>query len=336
MTQELSGASSYGLDLKKKKRMSALKLIGIDMKKLPPLVKSTDNVGGLLKEAALAMGLPEGTPVFGGMDDVQAANIGSGMNLDGDIHIYLGTSAWVCASSKTHTKFKQGAAAIQSADPDMNIVAGITEAAGSNIEWLIHQFFKQELEQYGDGIYEHMDSIIETISPGSEHLICTPWMLGERCPISTTTTRATLYNVGPEHTRNHLLRAVYEGIAYNLRWILENYSSDYGFSSNNFRIIGGGALDKAWMQIIADATGKTFTVSENPRNAGALGAAIVALIGLGEIKSFANARDYVRVTEVYTPNPANKEIYDTLFNSYKDIYYGLNEAYKRTNAKRFK
>ena len=136
MVAELSGASSYGLDLKNKTWMSALKLIGIDLKKLPPLVKSTDKIGnGLTEDAAEKMGLCAGTAVFGGCDDTQAAAIGSGMNGDGEIHIYLGTSAWVAASSKSKTKFKHGAAAIQSADPEMNLICGITEAAGAKRTW---------------------------------------------------------------------------------------------------------------------------------------------------------------------------------------------------------
>ncbi|MDR3292586.1 MAG: FGGY-family carbohydrate kinase [Clostridiales bacterium] len=332
---ELSGASSYGLDLKKKTWMSALKLVGTDMNRLPPLVKSTDIVGGLLPEAAEAMGLKPETPVFGGSDDVQSAAIGSGMNGDGDIHIYLGTSAWVCASSRDKTKFKHGAAAIQSADPLMNLIVGLTEAAGSNIEWLIEQFFKHERDEYGEGIYAYMDKIIETVPAGSDYLICTPWMLGERCPVSSTTTRATLYNINPEHTRHHLMRAVYEGIAYNLRWILENLEKDYGFKSEHFRIIGGGALDKAWMQIIADITGKEFSVIENPRNAGALGAAITALIGLKEISGFDAARDYVTVAETYRPDRKNKELYEKLFQSYQNIYSGLEKAYRGINSDRF-
>jgi len=335
MVAELSGASSYGLDLKKNTWLSAMKLIGMDMSKLPPLVKSTDNVGGLTKQAAEEMGLAEGIPVFGGCDDVQSAAIGSGMNKDEEIHIYLGTSAWVCAMSKTHSKFLHGAAAIKSADPDMNIIVGITEAAGSNIQWLVDQFFKHEKEKYGEGIYAYMDKVIEDIPPGSENLICTPWMLGERCPVSTTTTRATLFNINAEHTREHLMRAIYEGIGYNLRWILENFRKDYGFSCNTFRIIGGGALDKAWMQIIADITGVEFQVVKDPRNAGALGGAIIALIGLKEIQSFEKASDFVSVEYTYKPNQDNAKVYGNLYRSYKDIYYGLKDAYIRANLKRF-
>ncbi|MBQ6622827.1 MAG: FGGY-family carbohydrate kinase [Mogibacterium sp.] len=335
MVTELSGASSYGLDLKKKDWMSVFPLVGIDMDRLPPLVASTDLVGGLTAQAASETGLPEGLPVFGGCDDVQAAVVGSGMCRDGDIHIYLGTSAWVCASSRTADKFRHGAAAIQSADKEMNLIAGITESAGANIDWIKNQFFRQEMEEYGDGIYDYMDRVVQAIPPGSDHLICTPWMLGERCPVSSTTTRATLFNMTMVHTREHIMRAVYEGIGYNLRWILENYQEDYGFSCEDFRIIGGGALDHGWMQIIADITGKRFSVVRDPRNAGAVGAAMVALIGLGVIGSFAETREFVQIEQTYTPDPANAAVYDKLFLDYKNIYHGLESAYRQANSARF-
>ena len=336
MVAELSGASSYGLDLKKKTWMSALKIVGIDMSKLPPLVKSTDLIGnGLTEEAAKLMELPVGTPVFGGCDDTQSAAIGSGMNGDGEIHIYLGTSAWVGATSKTETKFKHGTGALQSADPEMNLIAGVTEAAGSNIQWLCDQFFRTEQKELGEGIYKYMDQVISSIPAGSDHLICTPWMSGERCPVSSTTTRSTLFNITPTHTREHLMKALYEGIGYNLRWILENYEKDYGFHCRQFRIIGGGALDDAWMQIIADITKSEFAVVENPRMAGALGAAIIALIGLGELKGFSDAKLFVKEAKSYKPNPTNTFIYDKLFLDYKRVYKSLKRTYKKANSKRF-
>lgn len=336
MVAELSGASSYGFDLKKKEFLSVMKLTGVDMKKLPPLVKSTDIVGGLTKEAAKELGLYEGLSVFGGCDDVQSACIGSGMTDEGELHIYLGTSAWACISSKSETKFKRGAAAIQSADPDMNLIVGITEAAGSNIQWIIEQFYTKEVAELGDGIYQYMYDQIKDIAPGSDHLICTPWMLGERCPISTTTTRATLFNINAEHTREHFMKAVYEGIGYNLRWIIENFKEDYKYSCKRLRIIGGGAQNDSWMQILSDIMDIEFGVVVDPRSAGALGGAITAMIGLGVIKNFSEGKKFVKIEKVYKPNEKNKEIYAKLFSSYKDVYYGLKAAYKRANGKRFK
>ena len=335
MVTELSGASGYGFDLKKKSWLSVLPLAGIDMKKLPPLVKSTDIVGGLTAQAAAETGLLEGMPVFGGCDDVQSAAVGSGQSEDGDVHVYLGTSAWVAAATKTGDSFKHGAAAIQSADPAMNLIAGITESAGANIEWIRDQFFRHEKEKYGAGVFNYMDEVIATVPPGSDGLICTPWMLGERCPVSSTTTRATLFNISMVHTREHLMRAVYEGIAYNIRWILQNFCKDYAIACDDIRIIGGGALDKGWMQILSDVTGRNISVVENPRNAGAVGAAVVALIGLGELPDFASAKKFVRVSAVFSPNAANKAIYDSLFSQYQQLYHSLSGVYAAANGRRF-
>ena len=131
------------------------------------------------------------------------------------------------------------------------------------------------------------------------------------------------------------MKALYEGIGYNLRWILENYEKDYGFHCRQFRIIGGGALDDAWMQIISDITQREFAVVENPRNAGAVGAAIVAFIGLGELSSFSEAKKFVVEKKTYRPNEFNKAIYDEMFVTYKRLYRDLKKTYKVTNSKRF-
>ena len=94
-------------------------------------------------------------------------------------------------------------------------------------------------------------------------------------------------------------------------------------------------MNKAWMQMIADITDNEFAVVQNTRNAGALGAAIIALIGLGEIKGFSEVKRFVKEEKTYRPNPANRHVYDEQFANYKRIYYSLNKAYKLANSKRF-
>ncbi|MCK5701153.1 MAG: hypothetical protein KAI29_08375, partial [Cyclobacteriaceae bacterium] len=137
---EWSGACSYAFNLKKKDwERIFFKLAGIDTSKLPPLVRSVDNVGGLTKEAAAALGLEQDLPVFGGCDDTQSAAIGTGAIGEGEGHIYLGTSAWVGVMTERSPKFKNNAVCLQSADPTKNLVVGITESAGANLEWLIER-----------------------------------------------------------------------------------------------------------------------------------------------------------------------------------------------------
>jgi len=334
---EWTGASSYSFDLKKKDwDYIIFKIAGIDTRKLPPLVKSTDVVGTLTKEAASELGLPEKVPVFGGCDDTQSAAIGSGANSEGEAHIYLGTSAWAGIVTKKHLKHKSGAVCIQSADPEMNFLVGITESAGSNLEWAIGKFYKYEKNDPAvENIYDFINGETRDVPPGSDHLIFTPWLLGERCPVSTTTTRGTVFNLGLEHTRGHFINAMLEGIGYNLRWIFENYKRDFGFDPETIRAIGGGSVNDKWMQGIADITGKTVETLAIPTMSGALGAATIAFVGTGILPDFDSVNNFIEVKNRFIPNPDNKEIYDELFETYKSIYHSLKKTYLKANGKRF-
>ncbi len=244
---EWSGACSYGFNLKKKDWERLLfKIAGIDIRKLPPLVRSTDVVGTLSPEAAKELGLSTDIPVFGGCDDTQAAAIGSGSTHEGEAHIYLGTSAWAGVTTGKNLKHKNGAVILQSADASKNLLVGITESAGSNLDWLIEKFYKYEKSDPAiEDIFSFIDRETEGVPPGSDHLIFTPWLLGERCPVSSTTTRGTLFNVGLEHTRGHFVNALLEGVAYNLKWIFENYQRDFGFLPEKITAIGGGSVNES-------------------------------------------------------------------------------------------
>lgn len=336
MVGEISGASSYGLNFRTKKHLPIFKYAGIDMKKLPPLINSTDIAGYLTLCAAKELGLNEGVAVFGGCDDVQSMCIGSGMVADNDMHIHLGSSAWVCASYHKRAKFKNNIAVLQSADPKKVLIVGVTESAGFNIDWAITQLFPQERKKMSsEDIYEYVNDIIKDIPAGSNHLISTPWLLGERCPISSTSTRGTIFNINPEHGREHLIKAVYEGVGFNLRWIIEKIEKSYNIECENINIVGGGAESDSWMQIIADIIGKNLKIVDNSKNAGALGGAIIALIGLGKIKDFTCVKTLVKTHKQFQPNGENEDIYKELFIDYKNVYYSLRKAYKVANSHRF-
>ena len=334
---EWSGACSYAFNLKKKDwERIFFKLAGIDTAKLPPLVRSIDEVGGLTDAAAAEMGLEAGIPIFGGCDDTQSAAIGTGAIGEGEGHIYLGTSAWVGVTTAKNLKFKNGAVSLQSADPAKNLVVGITESAGANLEWLVERFYSMEKRSIkGESIYDLMDMEAVEVPPGSDYLIFTPWLLGERCPVSTTTTRGTIYNLSLEHKRGHFVRALSEGIAYNLRWIIENFEKDFSFSIPSLVITGGGSLNDHWMQIFADVTKRKIVTTNQPKMAGALGAAMCVLVGSGVFEEFKSVKQIVFKSKEFIPNQKNFEVYDGLFKDYKNLYTSLKSSYEKSNAKRF-
>jgi xylulokinase len=159
----------------------------------------------------------------------------------------------------------------------------------------------------------------------------TPWLFGERCPVGTTTTRGTMFNLGHHHNRSHIMRAMSEGIAYNLRWIIENFENDYGFRIPKLRVVGGGTQSDSWMQIIADITNRKIETTSNPKLAGSIGAAMCAFVGLGILNGFDEVKKIVKPVKIFVPNPENAGKYTQYFSLYKGIYKKNKNLYQQIN-----
>lgn len=337
MVAEWSGACSYAFNLKNKDWENLFfRITGLGTEKLPDLVKSTDLIGTLSPEAASDLGLGSHIKVFGGCDDTQAAALGTTAIGEGDAHIYIGTSAWVGISTKQAPKFKNGAFCLQSADPTNNLIVGITESAGVNTEWLLQNFYKNELETMSkEAVYHLMEKEVKSTPEGAEYLIMTPWFLGERCPVSNTTTRSTLFNLTHQHTRGHIARANLEGIAHNLKWSLENIERDFKFQIRSIKVTGGGSQNDSWMQIIADITEREIMTTSHPLNAGAIGAAVVAMVGNGEMDGFEDIKHMVHITNTFYPRESFFKLYRKIHLSYRRVYNNLALTYQTLNKERF-
>ncbi len=338
MAFEWSCASAFALDLKAKDWMRGIiRYIGLDIDKFPPLIRSVDQAGVLTTEAAQQCGLLAGTPIFGGGGDAAGAAVGAGAVREGDGHIYLGTSGWVgVVTSKTPTG-RHGVVCIHSADPEKTMLFAEMETAGACLKWIADEFYRAEqADPNVTNVYALMDADVERLPPGSDFMLCTPWFYGERAPIADTWVRGTFFNVSADHSREHFLRAVYEGVAYNLRWIIEIVEGTFGFPMPTLRVIGGGARGKPWMQIIADVTGRRVETVVNPQEAGAVGAALGAAVGLGLYPGFESLRDVVRVEHEFEPRTENAEVYDVLYHAYQDVYRRLRSLYRQVNEVRFR
>ncbi len=335
MVAEWSGACSYGFNLDKKDwERTFFKIAGIDTNKLPDLVTSTDLIGNLTKRAAKELGLTTNVKIFGGCDDTQSAAMGSGQIDHHQAHIYLGSSAWIGVSSQKNYKFKNGVASLQSADPNSNLLVGITESAGVNVEWALDKFYKKEKEQ-GIDIYKVMEKEVSEIPAGADDLIFTPWFQGERTPVTNTTVRSTLFNLGLEHNRGHIMCALLEGIGYNLKWTIDNIERDYGIEFNEVTVIGGGSQNDAWMQSLSDILQVKLNITRNPKMAGAIGSAMTAFVGLGLEKDFSKIKELNPVSKTYFPRKDHKDVYQKMFENYKVVYYSLKKAYHNMNFARF-
>jgi xylulokinase len=211
------------------------------------------------------------------------------------------------------------------------------ETAGACLKWIADEFYQHEqADPNVPNVYALMDEKVKTIPPGSDFLVFTPWMYGERSPVADTWVRSTFFNLSADHSREHLLRATYEGIAYNLRWMIEIVEKHFGFPLPILRVIGGGARGAPWMQIIADVTGRRVETVANPLEAGAVGAALTAAIGLGLYPDFQALKKVIRVGHEFEPRAGSAEVYDVLYDAYRRLYSSLRHLYRKVNEVRFK
>ena len=335
---EWSCASAFAFDLKKKDWIRMIiNHIGLDQNKFPQLVKATDIVGGLTEEAAKECGLLPGTPILGGSGDMQNAAIGSGSTGEEEGYIYLGTSAWVSITTSKTKGGSHGVYNFQSADPLKCLVVGEMESAGACLKWVADEFYRHEQQDPNvKNVFDLMDKSVENVPPGSDYLIFTPWICGERCPITDSDVRSTFFNLSAVHKREYMLRAIYEGIAYNLRWIMEIVKNIYGFELPVLRVIGGGAMDDQWMQIMSDVTKRRIETLKNPQMIGAIGTAMIVAVGLGKYKDFYSIKDLAHKDKIFNPNPANGRVYDDIYKNFKEMYPALKKIYHQINSVRFK
>ena len=337
MVMDWADASVFGLDLKKKTWLNGIfRYVGLDPAKFPPLVRSIDQAGKLTREAAQQCGLLEGTPVIAGAGDALCAAVGSGAVGDGDGHVYLGTSGWVGVVTRRMPKGKCGIASVHSADPDKAFLFAESEIAGGCLQWMADELYQGEKnDPRTSNVFALMDDKVNDVPPGSNYLIFTPWMYGERAPVADCYVRSTFVNLSADHTREDMLRAVYEGVAYNIRWIVEIVEDAYHFPLPVLRVIGGGARSEPWMHILADVTQKKVETVRDPQEAGAVGAALTAAVGLGIYPDFESLKKVVKVDKTIEPDGGDAGIYDFLYQSYKEVYTDLRELYCKLNQRRF-
>jgi xylulokinase len=312
------------------------RLAGITPDKLCDVRESAAIVGEVTPAAAEQTGLHPGTRVINGAGDLSAAALGSGAIAEGELHINIGTSAWVAGHfRKRKIDLAHYTGCIGSTYPQKYYLGmAHQETAGLCLEWLKNKvlYHQEQLKEESriSEIYQLMDRLAEQSSPGADGLIFTPWMFGERSPVDDDHVRGGFFNLNLNHSREHIIRAVFEGIAFNTRWAMETLEKLYE-PVEQLNIIGGGATSDIWCQIFADITNRTIRRVSEPRQAGAKGVALLASMSLGYIDTFENISNYIRIDRNFHPNSQNRQLYDRLFTEFKNIYKQNKKWYRRMN-----
>src|SRR5215475_12942359 len=248
----------------------------IDEQLLPALYESPHVCGKISAEGAAATGLKAGTPVVAGAGDQAAGATGMGIVAAGAVSATIGTSGVVFASTDRPALDPKGRLhTFCHAVPGRWHVMGVTQAAGLSLRWFRDQFGARKDD--GRDPYERLGEEAAAVPPGSDGLLWTPYLMGERTPHLDANARGALVGLTASHTRRHVIRAILEGVAFSLRDTFSIFA-DMEVPVTRIRLGGGGARSKLWRQIQADVYGHEVEIVEAEEGA-AYGAAILAGVG---------------------------------------------------------
>ncbi len=307
----------------------------IDPDKFPDLKRAVDECGPIRPEIADELGLSRDVKVIMGCPDLHSAAIGSGAVKDYEGHIYIGTSSWViCHVPFKKTDLLHNFASLPSALPGRYLIIAEQETAGKCLMYLRDNILypADELSAAGPpgDLYRKFDSMTAKEPPGSHKVIFTPWLYGERTPVENGALRAAFLNLSLDTTRAGMIRAVYEGVAYNARWLMGCVES---FARREFpylNFIGGGANSDVWCRILADVLDRKIRQVKDPITANARGVALLASIALGHL-TIDQVSERIAVKQEYEPNPDNRKIYDELYREFLNFYRSSAKMYRRLN-----
>ena len=287
---------------------------GIPMEWLPKLYEGPEVCAYVSEAGAAATGVKAGTPVVAGAGDQGAGAVGMGVLKPGMVSATIGTSGVVFAATDKPTLDPKGRLhTFCHAAPGIWHVMGVTNGAGLSLRWLRDTLMP-------DASYDVMMALAAEVPAGSDGMIWTPYLFGERTPHLDAKARAAFVGITASTTRGHFVRAVLEGVAMSLRETFTLFD-ERCIPVTEIRLGGGGARGELWRQIQADVYGRPVERLE-AEEGGAFGAALLAGTGVGAWPDVPTAcAETIRVAEVIEPR--NASVMDRTYLEYRKIYPAL-------------
>ncbi len=301
-----------------------LNAFGLSSTFCPPLVDSHEYVGNVTPEFSAQTGLSQNTKVFAGGADNACGAIGSGILTEGKTLCSIGTSGVVLSyEEKSKLDFEGKVHYFNHGEENAFYTMGVTLAAGYSLSWFKDTFAKDEP-------FEALLEGIEDVPSGSNGLLFTPYIVGERTPHADSTIRGSFIGMDASHERKHFTHAVLEGITFSLHESIEIFRNS-GKTIDTIISIGGGAKNETWLQMQADIFNARIEKLSSEQGPG-MGAAMLAAYGSGWYPSLkACADEFIKISKSYEPIRENVEVYKELFAVYQQTYTQtkeLNESLK--------
>lgn len=302
----------------------------LDPAQLPAVRRSIDVVGLVRPVIAEEAGLAAGTPVVAGGGDGACAAAGAGVVAIGSAYNYIGSSAWIAlASQKPYFDPTYRTNTFGHIVPGMFMPTGSMQAAGASYQWLRDQLCQDEARAAaasGESPYELMNAKASQSPPGANGLLFLPYLMGERSPRWNPKARGGFIGLTIRHARPDMMRAVLEGVTFNLRIILDAFR-EQGARIDAMRLIGGGARGRFWNRLMADIFGIPVLRLQYLEEATSMGAALAGGVGVGLYPDFSIIESMNPVAETIQPVPASQEIYEQIYPVFEAAYAALEPVF---------
>lgn len=282
---------------------------------MPRLAWSNEVVGTVHAAASAQTGVPVGTPVAAGSVDAWSEAFSAGVRRPGDLMLMYGSTMFFVQVLRAFTSHRL-LWTTSGVEPGQYTLAAGMATSGSLTSWV------QELT--GGVDFAELVAEAAALPAGSDGVVVLPYFAGERTPIFDPSARGVLAGLTLRHRRGHVFRAVYEGIAFGIRQILEFLD---GPDSPVERLIavGGGTQGGLWTKIVTDVTGRPQLIPEQTIGA-SYGDALLAAVGTGLVPP---ETDWSRIATRLEPDPATREVYDPLYQTYGELYQVTKEQVHR-------
>ena len=298
--------------------------IGDTLEKLPPRVLDMGTpVGGLTREAAEELGLPEGTPVAQGGGDAFVGALGLGVSEPGKMALITGSSH-VIVGQAAEPHHGQGffGTYTDGIVPGQYSVEGGQVSTGSIVAWFRDHFAGDaaaEARRRGVETYDVLNELAREIPIGSDGLIMLDYFQGNRTPHTDPLARGMFWGLSLSHTPGHVFRSIIEGICYGTEDIFRTMRR-HGSQPSECVVAGGPTKSELWMQMHADVSNVPVSLtreSEGP----VLGSAMLAAVGAGIYPDVQTAADNMVHTErTIEPDPEAHEEYKFYVDRYIETY----------------
>jgi xylulokinase len=312
-----------------------VRMAGVDAAKLPPLIPVDGVVGPLRPDIARELGLPARAVVYAGMNDSQAAAFATGAFRERWGGVVIGTTA-VLLDDMAH----------YANDLDHQLVSMPSPVEGKYLAWAENGIAGKAVEHVlehvvyaADALGNHasddqfaaLDAALASVPAGSSGVLFLPWLNGSLAPKSSGSMRGGFLNLSLDVGRLDLVRAMVEGTAHNLRWLLPHVEAFTGQRMEELVFGGGAARARGWAQILADVLDRPVHVLASPGTAVARAVGLVALHRHGALGT-ADVAGMAETCATCVPTPAHRDRYDRMHEQFVAAFEALRPIYEALNA----